>query len=321
MKNRVRYKTFDQLSFADSMVYSNLPNHPFWSNVEKCIDFSFADSLASVLYSARGQHPYAPSLKLKIHLIQSYYNISDRQVEEKIMGDLFIKRFLGLPVDFFGFDHSTIGLDRNRMGNAMFQACHLYILAQMYSLGLWGDKDEQWIIDSFPSHVAVAKVGTYRLIQQAMIQVIQQLKRNHRELFDLANQSIVLDAMLFRLPPKSSNSDWMLAFSRLVGQAHGLLLWFQLEEVRSMFDQCPNKKAQQKSLELQNILQRILDENSRIVRPSDDPDDNDQMGIPSPEVKYEKIPFKERPSNRIISVTDPDVQVSKKKGHSVPLKG
>jgi hypothetical protein len=141
-QSRIRYKSFDQISIADSLVYSKLPRHPFWSNVEAKIDFSFADSLCAVLYSERGQHPYAPSLKLKIHLIQTYYNLSDRQTEEKIMGDLFIKRFLGLPVDFFGFDHSTIGLDRSRMGAAMFHACHLYILAQMYSHGLWGDANE-----------------------------------------------------------------------------------------------------------------------------------------------------------------------------------
>ncbi|MFB9279672.1 transposase, partial [Cohnella cellulosilytica] len=116
--HNVRYKTFDQLSFADILVYSKLPDHPFWSHVEKKIDFSFADKLCSVLYTGRGQHPYAPSLKLKVHLIQAYYAMSDRQTEEKIIGDLFMKRFLELPVDFFGFDHSTIGLDRTRMGTA-----------------------------------------------------------------------------------------------------------------------------------------------------------------------------------------------------------
>ncbi|AGA59529.1 hypothetical protein Theco_3489 [Thermobacillus composti KWC4] len=33
----VRYKTFDQLSFADVQVYTKLPPHPFWSHVDsKC---------------------------------------------------------------------------------------------------------------------------------------------------------------------------------------------------------------------------------------------------------------------------------------------
>jgi hypothetical protein len=315
MKNRVRYKTFDQISFADMMVYSKLPLHSFWSNVETKIDFSFADSLCSVLYSGRGQHPYAPSLKLKIHLIQAYYNLSDRLAEEKIIGDLFIKRFLGLPVDFFGFDHSTIGLDRSRMGTAMFQACHLYILAQMHSLGLWGDKDEQWIIDSFPTNVAMARVGAYRLIQQGMIRIFQHLKRSHRDLFRLAEQSVIRDAMLFRMSSTSSTSEQILAFSKLVAQAYGLLQWFQLDDVALCFQAWPNKNAQQTSVELQAILKRILEENSRVVSPADNDSANsndDQGDSGSTTVEYEKIPRKDRPKNQIISVTDPEARVSKK---------
>lgn len=314
MQNRVRYKTFDQISFADMMVYSKLPDHSFWSHVEKKIDFSFADPLCSVLYSGRGQHPYAPSLKLKIHLIQAYNDLPDRLVEEKIIGDLFIKRFLGLPVDFFGFDHSTIGLDRSRMGTAMFQACHLYILAQMHSLGLWGDKDEQWIIDSFPTNVAMARVGAYRLIQQGMIRIFQHLKRSHRDLFRLAEQSVVRDAMLFRLSSTSSASEQILAFSKLVAQAYGLLQWFQLDDVAHCFQTWPNKNAQQKSVELQAMLKRILKENSRIESPDDDsPHSNDDQGEnESAAIAYEKIPGKDRPKNQIISVTDPDARVGKK---------
>jgi hypothetical protein len=54
MTNRVRYKNFDQLSFADLLVYSKLPEHPFWSCVESKIDFSFADTLCAVLYTGMG---------------------------------------------------------------------------------------------------------------------------------------------------------------------------------------------------------------------------------------------------------------------------
>ncbi|GGI44755.1 hypothetical protein GCM10008018_08680 [Paenibacillus marchantiophytorum] len=264
------------------------------------------------MYSGRGQHPYAPSLKLKIHHIQAYYALSDRLVEEKIIGDLFVKRFLGLPVDFFGFDHSTIGLDRSRMGTAMFQACHLYILAQMHSLGLWGDQDEQWIIDSFPFNIAMSRSGAYRLIQQGMIRIFQHLKRSHRRLFRLAEQSVARDAMLIRCSSESSTSEQMLAFSKLVAEAYGLLQWFQLDDVAAHFQAWPNQNAQQKSLELQEILKRILEENSRVTPPSDDGSVDDPEEQQSTEITYEKIPYKERPKNAIISVTDPDARVGKK---------
>jgi hypothetical protein len=311
MISRVRYKEFDQISFADMMVYSKLPEHPFWSNLEKKIDFAFADKLCSVLYSGRGQRPYAPSLKLKIHLIQTYYGLSDRQVEEKIIGDLFIKRFLQLPVDFFGFDHSTIGLDRSRMGAAMFKACHFYILAQMRSHGLWGDHNEQWIIDSFAANVTLRQRGCYRLIQQTMIRIFQHLKRNNRSVYHLTLSSVSADAMHARLSAEASDSDKMLAFSKLVAQAYGLLQWFQLEEVALLFQRELTEKANTASQVLQNQLKEILEQNSRFLPPTDD-DASNGTHRKEGNGRYEKIPHTERTKDRMVNAVDPDMRVAKK---------
>ncbi|MCL6598514.1 MAG: transposase, partial [Alicyclobacillus macrosporangiidus] len=77
----VQYMNFDQLSLADFAVYSSIPPHPFWDEVDKVVDFSFADELCAPLYSPNGRRPYPPSLKLKVHLVQRYYNISDREME------------------------------------------------------------------------------------------------------------------------------------------------------------------------------------------------------------------------------------------------
>jgi transposase len=299
----VRYKNFDQLSFADIMVYSKLPEHPFWSSVEQLVDFSFADRLCAVLYTGKGQYPYAPSLKLKIHLVQMYYGLSDRQVEEKIVGDLFIKRFLQLPVDFFGFDHSTIGLDRSRMGEAMFRACHLYILAQLYQHGLWGDKSEQWIIDSFPSNIQMVRRGARRLIQQAMLRVVQHLRKQAPQAVCQAAQSLPLDAMGSRLGSDATTAESMLTFSKLVAQAYGLLLWFENENVRPLLE---GWKHYEQSQHLQAILRRILEENSRPIDP-----EGPKPGQPA-DVQFEKIPRGERPKDRIESAMDPEARTGLK---------
>jgi len=312
LRTNIRYKTFDQISLADYMVYSKLPIHPFWSHIENQIDFLFADRLCEVLYSGRGQYPFAPSLKLKIHLVQSYYALSDRLTEEKIVGDLFIKRFLGLPVDFFGFDHSTIGLDRSRLGAPMFYACHLYILAQMYSKGLWGDKDEQWIIDSFPSNIGIAKNGAYRLIQQAMIRIVQHLKRSGSALYAIARETLSLDGMNVRLYSQTSPPDRMLAFSKLVAQAYGLLHWFESDQVITLTARWSSNPT---SRELQAVLRQVLMENSRPRHPEDPMGNSDDQ--PSTEsdggVAYEKIPRKERAVNRIESVVNPDARIGYKR--------
>jgi len=337
---RVRFKTFDQLSFADHLVYSKLPSHPFWSRVETKIDFSFADRLCTVLYTGRGARPYAPSLKLKIHLVQAYYALSDRLVEEKIIGDLFIKRFLQLPVDFFGFDHSTIGLDRHRMGTSMFQACHLYILAQMHSLGLWGDHDEQWIIDSFPCNIGVVMVGAYRLIQQSMLRVVQHIKRSFPILYSHATQSLLLDSLTYRLTAQASANDQMLAFSKLVAEAFALLHWMDTEEVMESLRNWSNKQAKQKFNERRTLLEQILAETSRPTPSPPDPtakyDEENVLveelagSVPSPEggqaapatsatMVYEKIPRSER-SVRRISAHAPDARLGVKNRHTT-IKG
>lgn len=313
MTSRVRYKEFDQISFADMMVYSKLPEHPFWSNLEKKIDFTFADKLCSVLYTGRGQRPYAPSLKLKIHLVQTYYGLSDRQVEEKIIGDLFIKRFLQLPVDFFGFDHSTIGLDRSRMGAAMFKACHFYILAQMRCHGLWGDHNEQWIIDSFAANVTLRQRGCHRLIQQTMIRIFQHLKRNNRSVYQFAHSSVSVDEMYARLSSEATDSNKMLAFSKLVAQAYGLLQWFQLEEVATLLQSELTDKANAASQVLQNQLKEILEQNSRFLPPTpDDASDGTHREGEKEELIYEKIPHTERTKDRIVNAVDPAMRVAKK---------
>ena len=310
----VRYKTFDQLSFADILVYSKLPQHPFWSYVERKIDFSFADRLCAVLYSGKGQHPYAPSLKLKIHLVQAYYNLSDRQTEEKIIGDLFIKRFLQLPVDFIGFDHSTIGLDRSRMGTAMFRACHLYILAQMYHHGLWGDRNEQWIIDSFPINVHLAFPGAHRLIQHALIRLLQHLRKYGTKQMLEALKMLPLDAATVRLGKSASTADRLVAFSKLVSQAYGLLAWFDNENIKPMLAQWKHLKRSQ---ELQTILRRVLEENSRPASPGDssgneaEPVQSEDAGSDSEPVLFHKIPHSERPNDRIVSAVDPEARIAK----------
>lgn len=325
LRKPVRYKTFDQISFTDLLVYSKLPSHPFWSVVAEKVDFTFADSLCAFLYSGRGQHPYAPSLKLKIHLVQGYYALSDRLAEEKIIGDLFIKRFLELPVEFFGFDHSTIALDRHRMGLGLFRACHLYILAQMYSLGLWGDQDESWILDSFPCNPGLAMVGTHRLIQQAALRVLQHLKRSHSGLYQMTQKSLLLSALTARSSLQSPKHEQLLAFSKLASEAHALLEWFDTPQVVEEFSQWTNTAARQKSFELQDILRQVLSENCRpsgpeggssvpleAASPDADSHSDGTTGDSTEAIVYEKIPRANRSSNRIISAVDPNARIGMK---------
>jgi len=299
---QVRYKQLDQMSFADLEVYSVLPEHPVWSRAAELLDFSFADEICAPLYSTRGPKPYAPSLKLKLHIVQRYYNLSDREMEERVIGDLFIKRFLGLPVSFTGFDHSTIGLDRERMGSALFDACHHHILAQAKQKGLWGDSKDVWLVDSFHTNGHVAWPPAYRLIKQAVLRVINHLKRAHHVLYRQLGLELDLKPLTAKLPTHPTSEDVAASFSRLVVLAYGLLHWFEKETIRPMFWSWQHRDRQLASLERQAILFRILTENTM---PGDDPND--------PNDAYRKRPRKERPANRLLSSVDPDARIGKKR--------
>lgn len=333
MGKRIRYKSFDQISIEDMVIYSKLPRHSFWSAVGEQVDFSFADPLCAFLYTGYGQYPYAPSLKLKIHLVQAYYKLSDRLTEEKIIGDLFVKRFLGLPAAFFGFDHSTIGLDRDRMGLGLFRACHLYILAQLYEKGLWGESGESWIIDSFPVQPGIVLVGARRLIQQASLRLIQHTKRASPVLYRNLREAVPLDSFTFRLSKQADTKEQLLSFSRLAAAAHALVDWFASPSVEKSFAQTQRPHVQQTSHKLQMTLRRILSENVRPFDPDDDPTEPSESSEASEgteasvleataletdakaEIEYVKIPRAERPRTRIVTAFDPEARVCMKTKH------
>lgn len=298
---QVRYKQLDQISFADLEVYSVLPEHPIWSRAAELLDFSFADEICAPLYSTRGPKPYAPSLKLKLHLVQRYYNLSDRQMEERVIGDLFIKRFLGLPVSFVGFDHSTIALDRERMGSVLFNACHHQILAQAKQKGLWGDQQDVWLIDSFHTDGHVPSLSAFRLIKQAVLRIINHLKRVHPKLFRQMMLDMDTKTLSEKLPADATPEDFAVSFSRLVVFAYGVLHWFEKDGIRSLFWSWKESDRQLESLERQGILFRILTENTMLGNP-DDPDN-----------AFRKRPRKERPSDRLLSSVDPDARVATKR--------
>lgn len=298
----IQYKTFGQLTFSDYEVFSSVPPHAFWNRVEQVVDFSFADELCAPLYSPNGQRPYAPSLKLKIHFAQRYHNYSDREMEEALLYHLHLKRFLGVPVAFNGFDHSTLGLDRVRMGSDLFDACHHHILSQALAKGLWGKEDDRWLIDSFHTYANIAKVGAYRLIQQGILQLIQHIKRTYPKLYANLSQDCALKSFLKRPSDRTAEMDRLVLFSRLVVEAYSLLHWLESERVQPLFWAWEKDKQQLRCLELQAILYQILQENTKPMDP------NKPEGTEQESLQYQELSKKEKPQDRIRSAYDPEIR-------------
>ncbi|MEC1698307.1 transposase, partial [Schinkia azotoformans] len=233
---------------------------------------------------------------------QRYHNYSDREMEEAILYHLHLKRFLGVPVAFNGFDHSTLGLDRNRMGSDLFDACHHHILSQAMAKGLWGKENDRWLIDSFHTYANIAKVGAYRLIQQGILQIIQHIKRTYPKLYTFLLQDCDLKGFLKRLSDRTPEKDRLVLFSRLVVEAYSLLHWLESERVQPLFWTWEKAKPQLRCLELQAILYQILQENTKPVGP------NKPEGAKQEPIQYQELSKKEKPQDRIRSAYDPEIR-------------
>jgi hypothetical protein len=297
----IRYKDFGAMTLADYEVFSQLPEHPFWSQVERLVDFTFADELCAHLYSPQGQRPYAPSLKLKLHLVQAMENLSDRELEVRLTFDMAIKRFIGVPLSFKGLDHSTLGLDRERMGDGLFHACFHYILAQAKAHGLWGQSTDVWLVDSFHTLARASHMGALRLVKQGMLNIVQHLKRTHASLYASFTKELHVASWFESLPKPNTPEEEAAAASLLIVRAYTLLNWFEKGHAHTLFWQWNQKEQQLRSLELQAVLYLILQQNTRPT-----PDGT------SPEDTYEKIPRKERPGDRIVNAHFPDLRKGKK---------
>ncbi|CAK4848262.1 unnamed protein product, partial [Aphanomyces euteiches] len=248
----------------------------------------------------------------------AFEDLSDREMELRLMFDMAIKRFVGVPMSFTGFDHSTLGLDRERMGTVLFDACFHYILSQAKQHKLWGAKDERWLIDSFHTHANAVKMSAYRLVFHGMLNVVQQLKRAYRPLFNLLEKTLRVSSWFKRLPASLTPEQRIVAFSKLVARAYGLLTWLDSEAARPLFWKWEADKKQLRSLELQAILWTILQQNTRknkTIPKEESPSKAENSDGDTPG-DLEKIPRSERPLDRIENAHDPEMR----SGNKTPTK-
>jgi len=103
----VRFKDFGQLDFWSEQIYSQMPPDIFLENFDKNIDFSFADNSCEPFYSHLGQNAYAPSMMLRVRFVHSCFNLTDRQPEYGLRYNLAYKKFVGIPANYYSFDHSS----------------------------------------------------------------------------------------------------------------------------------------------------------------------------------------------------------------------
>ena len=106
-------KRMGQKSFADMLQLDHKSLEEL-DDIHELIDWNSIDVILSNIRTSTIGAPAWPSLLMfKALMLQSWYNLSDPQLEKQLARDLLFKRFVGLSVSDSVPDHSTLWRFRN----------------------------------------------------------------------------------------------------------------------------------------------------------------------------------------------------------------
>lgn len=143
------WKNLKQRSLADSMVVTHeavkeldeLNELINWSRVEQ--------HLSDIHAKRRGEKAWPPLLMFKALLLQSWYNLSDPQLEKQLARDLLFRRFVELDLSESVPDHSTFWRFRQTLEQAdLLTILLLEINQQLCEQGVYIKSGEVSIVDA-----------------------------------------------------------------------------------------------------------------------------------------------------------------------------
>lgn len=106
-----------QLGLFDAFVLPNcVPADSFYAQMGRLNDRLFRDQDLAAMYDPDvGRPSLPPSLMCGVLLLQFHDNVSDEEAVERLKYDLRWKIALGLPLDYAGFDPSSLSVFRKRL--------------------------------------------------------------------------------------------------------------------------------------------------------------------------------------------------------------
>lgn len=144
MNNQPRFKTNTTDSFFGDFLYEQLiPKDHFLKVAKESINWpKFTDRLITWYQGSGmiGRPAYDPSVMLRMLFLSYLYNLSERQVEEKVNFDLTFKFFVDLGIDEKAPDHSSLTRFKDRLiagaGKSAFDQLLREILNQAKTKGI-----------------------------------------------------------------------------------------------------------------------------------------------------------------------------------------
>ena len=143
------WKNLKQQSFAEALLVEHDALTEL-DDVQKLIDWSRIETMLSGIHNkANGEQAWPPLLMFKAMLLQSWYKLSDPQLEKQVARDLLFRRFIGLSLSESVPDHSSFWRFRNHPQIVALQASLLAeINRQLSEQGLYIRSGEISIIDA-----------------------------------------------------------------------------------------------------------------------------------------------------------------------------
>lgn len=106
-------------TFAEMAISRRKLKNEFFNQIEAIVDFRVVSNLINKhytkSYNAAGAPSYPGLLLFKMSLLQTWYGLSDYEVEDRLNDSLSFSKFCGLPIDSPAPDHSTLSRFRKEM--------------------------------------------------------------------------------------------------------------------------------------------------------------------------------------------------------------
>lgn len=153
-----------QSSFFGSFAYQGiLARHQdhFLVRLINAVDFSFVTPLVEDCYSDQGRHAYHPVLMVKLLLLQTLHDLSERDVIEQADTNILFRAFLGISLDDEIPHWTLLGQFRERLGEERFEGIFNHVVILAKEVGLLDEKLRVLDSTAVKAKVDVARhVGT-----------------------------------------------------------------------------------------------------------------------------------------------------------------
>jgi hypothetical protein len=166
-----------QLGLFDAFSLPNrVPAESFYGRMGAVYNKLFRDEDLAMMYDPdNGRPSLPPSLMCGVLLLQFHDNVSDEEAVERVQFDLRWKVALGLPLDYAGFDPSSLSVFRQRLlENSQERYAFDRFIQVGREAGLITDK-VTLLTDTTSAMGAGAVQNTYTLLRKGMRKLLKAL--------------------------------------------------------------------------------------------------------------------------------------------------